>query len=104
MSGDYHVDYKSMGGETIAEFSERVVVGFRRVLEVAANDGFGRIAAFLHEGVIGTIVDHLEGRAVFDSKRRVQMPYGALVTVDTETSAPHFPGYWETEHLNDVSS
>ncbi len=103
-TGDYHVDYKSMGGETIAEFSERVVVGFEQLMEAATLGRFARIAAFLHEGVIGTIIDHMEGRATFESERRERMPYGALITVDTENSAPHFPGYWETDHLDEITS
>ncbi|MDA0595501.1 MAG: hypothetical protein O2921_06235 [Chloroflexi bacterium] len=54
--------------------------------------------------MIGTIIDHLEGRNVFDTKRRAAMPYGALITVDTESNAPHFPGYWETDHLDELTS
>jgi broad specificity phosphatase PhoE len=100
--GDYHVDFKSMGGETIPEFSSRAIAGFTELLHIAKSSRLNRIAAFLHEGVIGTIIDHLEGRQVFDPKRRETMPYGALVTVDTESDAPHFPGYWETDHLDDL--
>jgi broad specificity phosphatase PhoE len=100
--GDYHVDYKSMGGETISEFSNRAITGFSELLHIATSSGLSRIAAFLHEGVIGTIIDHLEGRELFDSKRRETMPYGALITVDTESNAPHFPGYWETDHLDEI--
>lgn len=102
--GDYHVDFKSMGGETITEFSSRAITGFSELLHIASSSGLNRIAAFLHEGVIGTIIDHLEGRDLFDPKRRSTMPYGALITVDTETSAPHFPGRWETEHLDELNS
>ena len=102
--GDYHVDFKSMGGETITEFSSRAITGFSELLHIASSSGLDRIAAFLHEGVIGTIIDHLEGRDLFDPKRRSTMPYGALTTVDTETNAPHFTGYWETEHLDELSS
>jgi broad specificity phosphatase PhoE len=102
--GDYHVDFKSMGGETINEFSHRVIEGFYELLHIASTSGLNRIAAFLHEGVIGTIIDHLEGRNVFDPKRRATMPYGALITVDTESNAPHFPGYWETYHLDELAS
>lgn len=101
--GDYHVDFKSMGGETITEFSQRAITGFSELLHIATTSGLNRIAAFLHEGVIGTIIDHLEGRTEFDPKRRASMPYGALITVDTETSAPHFPGYWETDHLDEIA-
>jgi broad specificity phosphatase PhoE len=101
--GDYHVDFKSMGGETIAEFSSRAIAGFSELLHIATSSGLDRIAAFLHEGVIGAIIDHLEGRNLFDPKRRSTMPYGSLITVDTETSAPHFPGYWETEHLDELN-
>ena len=101
-SGDYHVDYKSMGGETIAEFSNRAITGFSELLHIATSSGLSRIAAFLHEGVIGTIIDHLEGRELFDPKLRETMPYGALITVDTESNAPHFPGYWETDHLDEI--
>ena len=101
-SGDYHVDFKSMGGETVAEFSERAIGGFAQLLHAGASGGFARIAAFLHEGVIGTIVDHLEGRTLFEPHRREGMPYGALITVDTESNAPHFPGYWETDHLDEI--
>ena len=101
--GDYHVDFKSMGGETITEFSSRAITGFSELLHIATSSGLDRIAAFLHEGVIGTIIDHLEGRDLFDPKRRSTMPYGALITVDTETNAPHFPGYWETEHLDELN-
>ena len=32
--GDYHVDFKSMGGETIAEFSSRVIAGFSELLHI----------------------------------------------------------------------
>jgi len=99
-----HVDFKSMGGETINEFSHRVIEGFYELLHIASTSGLNRIAAFLHEGVIGTIIDHLEGRNVFDPKRRATMPYGALITVDTESNAPHFPGYWETDHLDELAS
>ncbi|MBT3995158.1 MAG: histidine phosphatase family protein [Chloroflexi bacterium] len=98
--GDYHVEFKSMGGETITEFSHRAIEGFSELLHIASTSRLNRIAAFLHEGVIGTIIDHLEGRSIFDPKRRITMPYGALITVDTETNAPHFPGYWETDHLD----
>lgn len=98
--GDYHVDFKSMGGERIPEFSSRAIAGFSELLHIATSSGLSKIAAFLHEGVIGTIIDHLEGRDTFDPKRRSTMPYGALITVDTESSAPHFPGYWETDHLD----
>jgi len=101
-SGDYHVDFKSMGGETITEFSNRAITGFSELLHIAMSSGLSRIAAFLHEGVIGTIIDHLEGRDLFDPKRRETMPYGALITVDTESNAPHFPGYWETDHLDEI--
>jgi broad specificity phosphatase PhoE len=102
--GDYHVDFRSMGGETIPEFSQRAITGFSELLHIATTSGVNRIAAFLHEGVIGTIIDHLEGRSVFDPKRRERMPYGALVTVDIEADAPHFPGYWETDHLDEITS
>ena len=102
--GDYHVDFKSMGGETITEFSHRAIEGFSELLHIASTSGLNRIAAFLHEGVIGTIIDHLEGRNVFDPKRRTTMPYGALITVDTASNAPHFPGYWETDHLDELTS
>ena len=102
--GDYHVDFKSMGGETINEFSHRAIEGFSELLHIASISGLNRIAAFLHEGVIGTIIDHLEGRNVFDPKRRATMPYGALITVDTESNAPHFPGNWDTDHLDELSS
>ena len=98
--GDYHVDFKSMGGETIPEFSSRAIAGFSELLDIATSSGLSKIAAFLHEGVIGTIIDQLEGRDTFDPKRRSTMPYGTLITVDTESSAPSFPGYWETEHLD----
>jgi broad specificity phosphatase PhoE len=102
--GDYHVDFKSMGGETITEFSHRAIEGFSELLHIASTSGLNRIAAFLHKGVIGTIIDHLEGRNVFDTKRRAPMPYGALITVDTESNAPHFPCYWETDHLDELTS
>ncbi len=102
--GDYHVDFKSMGGETISEFSRRAITGYSELLQIATTAGLNRIAAFLHEGVIGTIIDHLEGRSNFDPMRRERMPYGALVTVDTETSSPHFPGYWDTDHLDEITS
>lgn len=98
-SGDYHVDYKSLGGESLPEFNDRVVKGLADLLSAATSDGLARIAAFLHEGVIGTILDHLEGRSGFNPQRRVTMPYGALVTVDTESSAPHYPGHWDADHL-----
>ena len=74
------------------------------LLHIASTSGLNRIAAFLHKGVIGTIIDHLEGRNVFDTKRRAPMPYGALITVDTESNAPHFPCYWETDHLDELTS
>ncbi len=97
--GDYHVDYKSLGGESLTEFNARVIKGFSHLLQAASSDGLARIAAFLHEGVIGTIIDHLEGRSAFDSQRRATMPYGSLITVDTESPAPHYPGHWDADHL-----
>jgi len=104
VTGDYHVDFKSLGGETIPEFSRKVKVGFAEMLAACASRRLNTVAAFLHEGVIGTIIDHLEGRDLFDSKRRETMPYGALITVDTESNAPHFPGFWDTDHLDEFKS
>jgi broad specificity phosphatase PhoE len=101
-SGDYSVDFKSLGGESIPEFSARAIEGFVQLVEAGVSGGFSTIAAFLHEGVIGTIIDHLEGRSTFDYVRRETMPFGALVTIDTESSAPYFPGYWYTDHLEEV--
>ncbi len=46
--GDYHVDFKSMGGETITEFSHRAIEGFSELLHIASISGLNRIAAFLH--------------------------------------------------------
>jgi hypothetical protein len=51
------------------------------------------IVAFLHEAVIGTIIDHLEGRSEFEPWRREPMPNGAMITIDTNTSALHYPGF-----------
>jgi broad specificity phosphatase PhoE len=104
VTGDYHVDFKSLGGETIPEFSTRVKTGFTELLSRCVSQRLTTVAAFLHEGVIGTIIDHLEGRDQFDSKRRETMPYGALITVDTESDAPHFPGFWDTDHLGEFKS
>jgi len=81
-----------------------VKVGFAEMLAACASRRLNTVAAFLHEGVIGTIIDHLEGRDLFDSKRRETMPYGALITVDTESNAPHFPGFWDTDHLDEFKS
>ena len=39
-SGDYHVDYKSMGGETLTEFSERAIGGFTQLLHAGTSGGF----------------------------------------------------------------
>jgi len=99
-SGDYHVDYKAMDGETLGEFNDRVRHGFAELLTMASSRRLAKIVAFLHEGVIGTIIDHMEGRESFDSKRREMMPYGSLITVNTDNSAPHFPGEWDTDHLD----
>ncbi len=103
-TGDYLLDYKSLGGETIGEFSARVIDGFAQLLAKCATLGLNKVAAFLHEGVVGTIIDHLEGRSVFDPKRRDSMPYGALITVDTNKRAPHYPGFWETAHLDGITT
>ncbi|NQW21303.1 MAG: histidine phosphatase family protein [Chloroflexi bacterium] len=102
-TGDYHVDFKSMGGETISEFSKRAITGFSQLKTRCASLRLNNVAAFLHEGVIGTIIDHLEGRKLFEPQRRVRMPYGALITLDTDSGAPHFPGCWETKHLDEIS-
>jgi broad specificity phosphatase PhoE len=102
-TGDYQLDYKSIGGETISEFRSRVRNGFAELLQTSASRRLNVIAAFLHEGVIGTIIDHLEGRDQFDSKRREMMPYSSPITVDTESNAPHFPGFWDTDHLDVIT-
>jgi broad specificity phosphatase PhoE len=98
-SGDYHVDFKALGGETLGEFNDRVKRGFAELLAASSSRRLTQIVAFLHEGVIGTIIDHMEGRHSFDSKRRESMPYGSLITINTDSSAPHFPGQWDTDHL-----
>lgn len=101
-NGDYTVDYPGMGGESPDEFSERVKRGFEQLLAMSAELNLHSIAAFLHEGVIGTIFDHLDGFLKFDNDRRGPMPNGALVTVDTNQEAPYFPGKWEIDHLADL--
>lgn len=100
-SGDYTVDYKSMGGETPEEFSVRVKIGFAELLAAGGRFGAKSIVGFLHEGVIQTILDHLDGFVKYDNYRRGPMPNGALVTIDTEQQRPFFPGKWETTHLSD---
>jgi broad specificity phosphatase PhoE len=110
-SGDYLVDYKSMGGETILEFSDRAVAGFKELLDTSAALKYDRIVAFLHEGVIGAIIDHMEGRSEFDPKHRPAMPYGALTTIATKSAGKNnsgtrpdiWPGFWETGHLDRYS-
>jgi broad specificity phosphatase PhoE len=89
-----------MGGKTLVEFDVRVKRGFAELLATCSSHRLAKIVAFLHEDVIGTIIDHLEGRNSFDSKRHQPMPNGSLMTVNTDNSAPHFPGKWDTDHLN----
>jgi broad specificity phosphatase PhoE len=103
-NGGYDVDFKSLGGESIEEFIARIRTGFDELLHAATALSVRTIAAFLHEGVIQSILDHLDGFASYYNDRRGRMPNGALVTVDTDESDPCYPGHCATDHLGEITS
>jgi broad specificity phosphatase PhoE len=98
-NGEYGIDYKALGGETLDEFAARIRTGFAQLLKASNGLGVRTIAAFLHEGVIQSMLDHLDGFDQYDNDRRGHMPNGALVTVNTDEPAPFYPGSWDITHL-----
>jgi len=73
------------------------------LLHIASTSGVNRIAAFLYEGVIGTIIDHLESKNIAGPKRRTTMPYGTDITFDTASNASHLPVYCKTDHIDELT-
>jgi broad specificity phosphatase PhoE len=100
-NGEYGIDYKALGGESMEDFATRTQIGFSQLLMAGTDLNVRSIAAFLHEGLIQSILDYLDGFDSYDNDRRGHMPNGALVTIDTDDSAPHYPGNWDTAHLDD---
>ena len=72
------------------------------LLHIASTSGLNRIAAFLYEGVIGTIIDPLESKNIAGPKRRTTMPYGAD-HIRYRKQCSHLPDYCETDHIDELT-
>lgn len=99
-SHNHGLDFTKHGGENPDLFSKRVVKAFAEVVSTAETKGSDTIAAFIHGGTIGAILDHLAGLP-FDYKRRSRMPNGAYALIETDHDPVRISDEWLSSHISD---
>ena len=68
------------GGESLEEFGQRVLTGFRKALSISASDGTDTIYLVAHGGTIMVLMCALTGRDYYEFK----LPNGAGYEIDLE--------------------
>ncbi len=94
------LDFSQFGGENPESFYRRVTRGWEMLLLDAERKNAGLVAAFLHGGTIGAIIDFVEGRD-FDYRFRPRMPNCSYAVIELDASGTWSPwSGWETSHLS----
>ena len=93
------LDFSQFGGESGAQFSDRIVRGFDQLLKDARCKNAHRVLGFLHGGTIGAILDHLAGRE-FNYRERPRMPNCSYAII-RETDGGEWTQWqgWHSDHL-----
>ena len=102
VSHDHDLDFTKFGGEEPTSFFRRVIAGYEDMVKQAEDKGADTIAAFIHGGSVGAIIDHLAGVA-FDYRRRGRMPNCAFAVVDLEVRLDNPLAPWHTSHLTSLT-
>lgn len=100
------LDFSQFGGEDPKSFQIRVAGGWQELLEDAKAKDISTVAAFLHGGTIGAIIDHIAGNQ-FDYRARPRMPNCAYTIIDTsftdtDSDTTQWSG-WQSSHLSTLT-
>ncbi len=98
-----NLDFSPFGGEDPERFFRRVADGWNELLTDANTRGVERVAAFLHGGTIGAIIDYMEHNT-FDYHSRPRMPNCAYTVIDLSEDEDYRWRGWETNHISDHTS
>lgn len=100
VSHKHGLDFTRHGGENPAAFSNRVSSGLASMVNAAEVEGAEIIAAFIHGGTVGAVLDQLAG-VPFDYNRRSRMPNGAYAVIETAAAETRTSPDWISSHLNE---